>query len=440
MPTSSSLYAPDLPLLDEPEGFLRERVMNKVPEVTLWFWIIKILCTTVGESAADFLNYNLNWGLTKTSVLTGALFFAVLAWQMVLRRYVAGVYWLTVVLVSVFGTLVTDNLTDNLGVPLEVSTIVFSVLLAVVFLAWYLFEGTLSIHSIYTRRRESFYWLAILVTFALGTATGDLVSEVLGLGYLLTGVLCLTIIGLVTIAWRLGLNAVLAFWIAYILTRPLGASLGDFLAQPKNNGGLGLGVTVTSAIFLTAILATIIYLSVRKPDVTPVPTDPFELAALDEPETAPHHHLQSRRTALVQTVVVVLVFVIGFMTFYIVRMNQLNAEASLPAPTTTSTTATVKATPLGDLSGEITISQDTLNLLDKGQQTAATTRITDLETLWDNSEAVLKHRDGAAWTAMDGKIDTVLRELRSTTPNPATETAALQALLQQEGVTTPAAG
>ena len=190
------------------------QLLNKVPEVTLWFWIIKVLCTTVGESAADFLNYNLNWGLTRTSVLTGVLFFAMLGWQMALRRYVAGVYWLTVVLVSVFGTLVTDNLTDNLGVPLEASTIVFSVLLGVVFLAWYLSERTLSIHSIYTRRRETFYWLAVLVTFALGTATGDLVSEVLGVGYFRTGLLCLAIVGMVTVAWRLGLNSVLAFWIA----------------------------------------------------------------------------------------------------------------------------------------------------------------------------------------------------------------------------------
>ena len=270
------------------------QLLNKVPEVTLWFWIIKVLCTTVGESAADFLNYNLNWGLTRTSVLTGVLFFAMLGWQMALRRYVAGVYWLTVVLVSVFGTLVTDNLTDNLGVPLEASTIVFSVLLGVVFLAWYLSERTLSIHSIYTRRRETFYWLAVLVTFALGTATGDLVSEVLGVGYFRTGLLCLAIVGMVTVAWRLGLNSVLAFWIAYILTRPLGASLGDFLAQPKSNGGLGLGVSVTSAIFLTAILATIVYLAVRKPDVTPLPSSPADRAALDEPETT-HHHRQSGR-------------------------------------------------------------------------------------------------------------------------------------------------
>ena len=233
---------------------LNTRLLNKVPEVTIFFWIIKILCTTVGESAADFLNYNLNWGLTLTSVATGVLLAVVLTLQISLKRYVAGVYWLTVALVSVFGTLITDNLTDNLGVPLEVSTIVFSVALGLVFLAWYASERTLSIHSIYTRRREAFYWLAILVTFALGTATGDLVSEGLGVGYLKTGLLCAGLIAVITLAWRLGLDAVLAFWLAYILTRPLGASIGDLMAQPSSNGGLGLGVTVTSLILLVLIV------------------------------------------------------------------------------------------------------------------------------------------------------------------------------------------
>ena len=178
---------------------MSRRVLNKVPEVTVFFWVIKILCTTVGESAADFLNYNLNWGLTTTSVVTGILLAVVITTQMSLSRYVAPVYWLTVMLVSVFGTLVTDNLTDNLGIPLEASTIVFTAILGLVFLAWYASERTLSIHSIFTRRREAFYWLAILVTFALGTAAGDLVSEGLGVGYLKTGLLCAGLIGIITI-------------------------------------------------------------------------------------------------------------------------------------------------------------------------------------------------------------------------------------------------
>src|SRR5882757_4428670 len=162
-------------------------LLNKVPEVTLYFWIVKVLCTTVGESAADFLNVNLNFGLTGTSVVTGLLLVVALIFQFSANRYVPSRYWLTVALENVFGTLVTDNLTDSVGLPLETSTLIFGVLLAVTFPLWYRSEKTLSIHSIVTARRESFYWLAILFTFALGTATGDLMAEVLGLGYLVTG-------------------------------------------------------------------------------------------------------------------------------------------------------------------------------------------------------------------------------------------------------------
>ncbi len=412
---------------------MSRRVLNKVPEVTIFFWIIKVLCTTVGESAADYLNVNLNWGLTRTSVVTGVLLAVTLAFQMSRNRYIPAVYWLTVALVSVFGTLVTDNLTDNLGVPLETSTIVFSVLLGLVFLAWYTSEKTLSIHSIYTRRRESFYWLAILVTFALGTATGDLVSEVLGVGYLGTGLLCAGLIALIAIAWRLGLDSVLAFWLVYILTRPLGASIGDFLAQPTDNGGLGWGVTVTSVILLTLIVGVVIYLSIRKPDVIAVPTDPEELARLDEPETAPNHHLESRRSVLVQTVVTLVLIVVSFTAFYAWRTNTLNAEAAALTPTTSAGTSQGAAYPLGDMTAFVTITSDTLDLLNTGQQSQATARITDLESTWDNGAATLKRRDDTAWHAVDDKIDTVLRELRSTNPNPTTEAAALQALLTQLG-------
>ncbi len=415
---------------------INQRLLNKVPEVTIFFWIIKILCTTVGESAADFLNYNLNWGLTLTSVATGVLLVVVLAAQMSLKRYVAGVYWLTVALVSVFGTLITDNLTDNLGVPLEVSTIVFSVALGLVFLAWYASERTLSIHSIYTRRREAFYWLAILVTFALGTATGDLVSEGLGVGYLKTGLLCAGLIAAITIAWRLGLDAVLAFWLAYILTRPLGASIGDLMAQPTGNGGLGLGVTVTSLILLVLIVGIVIYLSVRKPDVIAVPTDPAALAALDAPETAPHHRPESPRTALIQTAVVLVLVVVLGGAFYAWRTNALNAEAALPTPETSAASPGASAAPvgpLGDMSAFVGITQDTLTLLEAGKQSVATARITDLESAWDNAEATLKRRNPDAWHAVDDRIDVVLRELRSTSPTAATEKSALQALLSQMG-------
>jgi uncharacterized membrane-anchored protein len=413
-------------------GWASRPLLNKVPEVTIFFWIIKILCTTVGESAADFLNVNLNWGLTNTSIAVAVVFFAVFALQLGLKRYVATVYWLTVMLISVLGTLLTDNLTDNLGVPLQTSTMVFSILLGLVFLAWYASEKTLSIHSIYTRRREMFYWLAVLVTFALGTAVGDLISEGLGVGYLKTGLLCAGLIGIITVAWRLGLDAVLAFWLAYILTRPLGASIGDLMAQPTSNGGLNLGVTMTSLILLALIVATIVYLSVKKPDVITLPTDPIERAKLDEPETAPHHRPETRRTAMIQTAVTLVLVVVLGGAFYTWRTNALNAEAALPAPASSTTTA-VAASPLGDMSAFIVITQDTLDLLNAGKQADATTRITDLESAWDNAQATLKRRNPDAWTAVDDKIDPVLRELRSTSPNPATETAALQALLTQMG-------
>lgn len=410
------------------------RVLNKVPEVTIFFWIVKVLSTTVGESAADFLNYNLNWGLTGTSVVMGLLLAVALTLQISLRRYVAGVYWVTVMLVSIFGTLVTDNLTDNLGVPLETSTIVFSVLLGLVFLAWYASERTLSIHSIYTRRREAFYWLAILVTFALGTAVGDLVSESLGVGYLGTGLLCAGLIAVITVAWRLGLDAVLAFWLAYILTRPLGASIGDFLAQPTANGGLGLGVTTTSLVLLSLIVVTVVYLSIRKPDVIPVPDDPFELAVLDEPETAPQHRVESRRSVLIQTVVVLALVVTAGGAFYVWRTNALNAEAAaVPAAEAGTAAAGGTVSPLGDMSQFVVITQDTLDLLTAGKQSDATTRITDLETAWDQSAALLQRRNATEWHAVDDAIDTVLRELRSTSPDAPTEEAALKALLTQLG-------
>ena len=246
------------------------KMLNKVPEVTLYFWIIKVLCTTVGETAADFLNTNLHLGLTGTTVVMGVLLVITLVFQFRARRYVPAIYWLAVVLISVFGTLITDNLTDNLGVPLQTATIVFAIALAVVFASWYAVEKTLSIHSIFTTRREAFYWLAILFTFALGTAAGDLAAETFKLGYLLSAAIFAALIAVVTVAHLVfKLNAVLSFWIAYILTRPLGASLGDYLSQDRKDGGLGLGTVVTSAIFLGAILATVSYLAVTKKDVLP---------------------------------------------------------------------------------------------------------------------------------------------------------------------------
>jgi uncharacterized membrane-anchored protein len=253
------------------DGLRGRQLLNKVPEITLYFWIIKILCTTVGETASDYLATNLNIGLTNTTFITGSVLLAVLFVQFRTRRYVPGIYWLAVVLISVVGTQITDNLVDNLGVTLPTTTVVFSVVLAAVFIAWYAGERTLSIHTIYTTRREGFYWLAILFTFALGTAAGDLTAERLNLGYWVSALIFAALIAAVTLAhFRFKLNAVLAFWIAYILTRPLGASLGDYLSQPRADGGLGLGTTVTSAIFLSAILAVVVYLSLTRTDATEV--------------------------------------------------------------------------------------------------------------------------------------------------------------------------
>ena len=207
-------------------------MLNKVPEITLYFWVIKILCTTVGETAADLLNENLGLGLTNTTYIMAAALIAVLVFQFRSRKYVPGIYWLAVVLISVVGTLFSDNLVDNLGVELQTTTIAFSVILACVFGAWYWSERTLSVHTIVTTRREAFYWLAILFTFALGTSAGDLVAEKLELGYLPSvGIFAGAIASSPSPTSRFRLNAILAFWIAYILTRPLGASIGDYLSS-----------------------------------------------------------------------------------------------------------------------------------------------------------------------------------------------------------------
>lgn len=243
------------------------QMLIKVPEITIYFWAIKILCTTVGETAADYMNWNLNLGLTSTTYIMGALLAVALFFQFRGRMYVPSVYWLAVVFLSIFGTLITDNLTDVFEVKLEITTIAFSVALAIIFAAWYKAEKTLSIHSIYTTRRETFYWLVIFFTFALGTAAGDLLSERFELGYLTSIGIFGALLGIIAVAYlKFKLNAVLAFWLAYILTRPFGASIGDYLSQLPQYGGLGFGTIISSVIFLVAILAMVIYLTVTKKD------------------------------------------------------------------------------------------------------------------------------------------------------------------------------
>jgi uncharacterized membrane-anchored protein len=239
----------------------------KVPQITMFFWIIKVLATTVGETFADYLNVQLGLGLNWTSVVTFVLVAIVLIFQFRGKGYNPPVYWVAIVLISIAGTLVTDNLTDNLGLPLIASTIIFSVCLAAVFVFWYLKEKTLAMHSIYTPTRETFYWLTILFTFALGTATGDLFAEFLALGYALSLVLFAGVIATISILWKLKvINAIFGFWAVYVLTRPLGASIGDLLSQEPKVGGLGLGTTVTSLIFLVLITVTVTYLVRTKKD------------------------------------------------------------------------------------------------------------------------------------------------------------------------------
>jgi uncharacterized membrane-anchored protein len=269
-------------------------LLNKVPEITLYFWLIKVLCTTVGETFADYLNETLGFGLTNTTIAMGLAFFAFLGLQFRAKRYVPWIYWTTVVLISVFGTLITDNLTDGHGVPTTTTTPIFAVLLAMSFLAWYLVERTLSIHTIRTPRREAFYWLAILFTFALGTAGGDMLSEQLGFGYLTAVLIFAAAIALVCVAhFGLRMGPILSFWLAYILTRPLGASIGDYMSQSRKDGALGLGTTATSVIFLGAILALVAFLTVTRRDVTDDPEYDAESVAAEAEAEAHHHHHHS---------------------------------------------------------------------------------------------------------------------------------------------------
>ncbi len=238
-------------------------IYNRVPKVTVDFWLIKLMAVTVGETAADFLNANLGLGLPKTSWIMSGFLIAALLLQFAQKKYVPWIYWLTVVLVSVVGTLITDNLVDHLGVSQQAASVGFGIALAVTFAVWYAVERTLSIHTIYTTRREAFYWLAILFTFALGTAAGDLAAEGLGLGYLQAGLMYGAIICVIAFAYyALRTNAILAFWLAYIVTRPMGASFGDLLSQPTGNGGVGLGTVITSALFLAAIGGFVIYMTI----------------------------------------------------------------------------------------------------------------------------------------------------------------------------------
>jgi uncharacterized membrane-anchored protein len=399
-------------------------MLSKVPEITVWFWVIKILCTTVGESFADWINMTLGVGLIPTALIFTVLLAGVLGWQLSLNRYVPFVYWLTVVVVSVTGTLYTDILTDSLGVQLALSTSVFAVVLTIVFGAWWVRERTLSIHSIVTLPRELFYWLAVLVTFALGTAAGDWTLELTGWGPGISVLLPAALIVATVIGWRLGANSVLSFWLAYILTRPLGANLGDWLGFPKDQQGLGLGVALTSVIFLTAILATVVYLTRTRADV------------IEEPELTPAPAVATRpaRERIM----------LGFYAVVAVATGALLVgAASHPHATVASeeeSGSSVNATlapgqsatahfPAADVTKLRTIAADSLTKVQAGDQSAATARIKDLETAWDDDQPTLQPLDQASWTVLDGQIDSVLKALRASNPDPAVETQTLTTLL-----------
>jgi uncharacterized membrane-anchored protein len=293
-------------------GFFDDQVDIKVPQVTIFFWIVKVLATTVGETFADFLNDNVGLGLGGTSGAMLAILLVSLAVQIKLDFYFAPMYWFVVVAISTVGTLLSDNLTDNLSVPLAVTTPIFFVLLLLVFLAWYRAERNLSIHCIFNRRRESWYWLTVLVTFALGTSAGDLVAEQLNVGYgnsLLLFAGCIVVVGFLW--WFKVINGVFGFWVVYILTRPMGASLGDLMSQnPADSvsvdsssgsgsesvsgsasssmagsspgsgaelpsgwtAGLNLGTTITSMIFLGLIAVLVAFLTITKKDKLEVET------------------------------------------------------------------------------------------------------------------------------------------------------------------------
>lgn len=446
------------PVQDNPDRPEAE-ILSKVPEVTVFFWIIKVLCTTVGETASDFLNVNLGFGLTGTSIVMGILLGVAFFFQFRAKKYIAVNYWITVVLISIFGTLVTDNMTDQMHIPLEASTLVFSAALGVTFAVWYANEKTLSIHSIFTWKREAFYWLTILFTFALGTASGDLMAESLGLGYLITGLIVCLVIGAVAVAWKLKMDAVLSFWIAYIMTRPLGASFGDLLTQPPKYGGLGLGATVTTVLFISAIGLTVAYLAITKKDLAPA----------KKPEQAGRP--AGQRMVLIQVAAVVAVMAIAGGAGYYAQHTRIlsdsqstvteappqngqsdsNTVAAPPdasasasgilqqmaagqpsklsqnAASTASPSALAKTSTLGDLSGFIKIENDMLGSVSSGNMSAAKTGADDLEFTWDQAEAKLKPKDAAAWTKIDTTIDTVLRQVRAVNPDAATCQKALEA-------------
>jgi uncharacterized membrane-anchored protein len=396
--------------------------INKVPAITATFWLIKILSTTIGETFADYLAVNVGLGTAVTDGVMFAVLAVTLFAQLRTRRYTPWLYWLTVVLVSIVGTQITDFFTDQLGVSLYVSTAVFAVVLAVVFTIWWRQERTLAITAIDTPRRERFYWAAVLVTFALGTAGGDLATEALSLGFRV-GVLVFG--GLILATWgakKLGMNAVLAFWIAYVLTRPLGASLGDLLTQSRAYGGVGLGASVTSLLFLTVIVVLVAreQVLVNRHGVR---------SKDDAPAVHPRHDYAWAAGGAAAVIGAALL-----LTSPPATPTAAAAPIAVPAPDGASTgapTATPDTTsPLGDLTSFSVIVDDVAAKVAAGDQAGARAHIKDLEVAWDDAEAAIKPASPGDWHTMDSAIDDALTAVRATPPSH-TDSAAAMSHLQQ---------
>jgi uncharacterized membrane-anchored protein len=410
-------------------------MLNKVPEVTVWFWVIKVLCTTVGESFADWINTTLGVGLVNTAWIFTAVFIAVLVVQLRLKRYVPFPYWLTVVVVSVTGTLYTDILTDRLNVQLWISSAVFSVLLAAVFGVWWLRERTLSIHSVATLPRESFYWLAVLVTFALGTATGDWTLQLTGWSPGVSVLLPLGLIAAITLLWRLHANPVLSFWLAYILTRPLGANIGDWLASPKtaqNPGdptGLALGTFTTSLIFLGLILATVLYLTVTRSDVT----ETYEAVHTPQVTTDP------RRESLGVAGFGLLGMATAVLLVWAHSRPHVGVAAEADAPAASTSVVhlapgqAAKNFPPAKVGALRALASTSLKDAQSGDATGAHAATQSLRDLWDADQPSLQALDDTGWTAIDARMDHVLETFgidHSNPPmSPAQQEAELSALL-----------
>ncbi|MBM9510709.1 COG4705 family protein [Actinacidiphila acididurans] len=390
-----------------PPGAAGSRLLNKVPEVTVWFWIIKILCTTVGESFADYINTTLGFGLTNTMLLFTAIFAVVLTIQFRTRRYSPFPYWLTVVVVSVTGTLYTDMLTDQQHVALWLSSTVFSVLLALVFGVWWLRERTLSIHSITTFPREAFYWLTVLVTFALGTATGDWTLELTNWTPAKSVLLPLGLIASITALWKFGANPVLSFWLAYILTRPLGANIGDWLASPKvatspgEPVGLGLGTLATSLIFLSAILATVVYLALSRSDVA----ETHELTHQPSVTTNPHKERIALGAFGVLAAATVALLVWAHNQPH-VTCDPTGQSETMPACPKAALTAgqTTAAVAKYEKLAHTAIAQDRA-----GTAAASHATVQTMRDDWDADATSLQAVNNTTWTLLDNQMDAVLK-------------------------------